>query len=101
MSVPVAPDEGLAAERTRLAWRRTGLALAAGSIAAARLLQEVIGGVAWAVGVAGLAASAALLVAAYQRHTGGHTGGGRLVTVSAVTVLVIGVASVLMVLGGL
>ncbi|MBO9553841.1 DUF202 domain-containing protein [Cellulomonas sp.] len=101
MSVSAAPDEGLAAERTRLAWRRTGLALAAGSVAAARLLQEVVGGAAWALGIAGLAASAALLVAAYQRHTGEHAGGGRLVTVCAATVVVIGVASVLMVLGRL
>ncbi|GIG22404.1 hypothetical protein Cch01nite_31280 [Cellulomonas chitinilytica] len=101
MTVPDDAVDGLAAERTRLAWRRTGLALAAGSVAAARLLQEVVGGVAWALGGIGLTASAALLVAAYQRHTGGLAGGGRLVTVCAATVVVIGAASVVMVLGGL
>jgi len=101
VTLPDDPGAGLAAERTRLAWRRTGLALAAGSVAAARLGQEVLGGVAWALGAVGLAASAALLVAAYQRHTGGLAGGGRLVTVCAAAVLTIGVASVVLVLGGL
>jgi putative membrane protein len=101
VTVPDDPATGLAAERTRLAWRRTGLALAAGSVAAARLFQEVVGGVAWSLGAAGLAASAALLVAAYRRHTGGPQGGGRLVTACAAGVVVIGVCSVLMVLGGL
>jgi putative membrane protein len=95
------PAAGLAAERTRLAWRRTGLALAAGSVAAARLLQEVVGGAAWALGAVGLTASAALLVAAYRRHTSGLAGGGRLVTVCAAAVVTIGAASVAMVLGGL
>ncbi|MGY4645641.1 DUF202 domain-containing protein [Cellulomonas sp. URHB0016] len=95
------PGTGLAAERTRLAWRRTGLSLAAGSVAAARLFQEVVGGAAWSLGAAGLAASAALLVAAYRRHTGSLTGGGGLVTVCAAGVVVIGVCSVLMVVGRL
>lgn len=48
-------DPGLQPERTELAWRRTILALAAGSLISERLLAPLIGLWALAVALAGLA----------------------------------------------
>ena len=61
-------DEGLQPERTALAWRRTGLALTAGSLVAVRVLPLVLGP--WALVPAGLGVAAAvlILVMAHQRH---------------------------------
>ncbi|GEK16583.1 DUF202 domain-containing protein [Cellulomonas persica] len=61
---------GLALERTRLAWRRTALGLAAGSVAAGRLLQDVVGPASWLVAAAGLTASALVTRAAWRRLVG-------------------------------
>lgn len=62
-------DPGLQPERTELAWRRTALALGAGSLVAARLLPEVFQHAAWAfAGLAGLIAATVLWVAARRRY---------------------------------
>ncbi|MCZ4068857.1 DUF202 domain-containing protein [Microbacterium sp. H37-C3] len=62
-------DPGLQPERTELAWRRTALALGAGSLVALRLFPVAFGHPAWAFGgVAGLVAAAALWLAARRRY---------------------------------
>ena len=93
---------GLAPERTRLAWRRTGLTLAVGSVAVGRMLQDVIGAAAWVLAVAASVASAVLVLAAYRRSPDAHAGraGGRLVTVCAVGLVLVGLAALVVVLSG-
>ena len=61
-------DSGLQPERTALAWRRTGLALTAGSLVAVRVLPVALGS--WALVPAGLGVIAAvlILVLAHRRH---------------------------------
>lgn len=61
-------DPGLQPERTELAWRRTLLAIAVGSLVSVRVLAEVLGDLAIATGIGGLAAAAALWVLARRRH---------------------------------
>lgn len=62
-------DPGLQPERTELAWRRTALALGAGSLVALRLLPVAFGHPAWAFGgVAGLVIAAVLWLAARRRY---------------------------------
>lgn len=64
-------DPGLQPERTELAWRRTSLALGAGSLVALRLLPVTFGHPAWAFGgIAGLAIAAAFWLAARRRYRG-------------------------------
>ncbi|MBN9178158.1 MAG: DUF202 domain-containing protein [Microbacterium sp.] len=61
-------DPGLQPERTELAWRRTALALAVGSLVAMRMLPATLGGVGWvAPGIAGLVCAGALWHAARLR----------------------------------
>lgn len=61
-------DPGLQPERTELAWRRTALALGAGSLIAMRLLPAAFDDVGWVgAGVAGLVASALIWIAARRR----------------------------------
>lgn len=62
-----APD-GLQPERTALAWRRTGLALIAGSLAAVRVLPDVLGN--WAVipSAAGIALAVFIVATAQLRY---------------------------------
>ncbi|SIT66593.1 DUF202 domain-containing protein [Microbacterium sp. RU33B] len=61
-------DPGLQPERTELAWRRTALALAVGSLVALRLLPEAFGSIVWSLGgVIGLIGSGALLAASRRR----------------------------------
>ncbi|MFB7883504.1 DUF202 domain-containing protein [Microbacterium sp. NPDC056057] len=62
-------DDGLQPERTELAWRRTALALAVGSLVAFRLLPSAFGDAWWALGgVAGLLATAGLYLSARRRY---------------------------------
>jgi uncharacterized membrane protein YidH (DUF202 family) len=60
-------DPGLQPERTALAWRRTALSVAVGSLAAGRLLEPLLGGVGWVLAVAGVASGFGLLLAAHRR----------------------------------
>ena len=94
------PPPTVAAERTHLAWRRTAIALAGGGVAAAQLLQEFVGPAAWSIAVTALAVAVALATVSRRRHLvgGALPPGGRLVSVSAAGVLVIGVAAVALVL---
>ncbi|MCR6688493.1 DUF202 domain-containing protein [Cellulomonas sp.] len=71
---------GLARERTRLAWRRTALGAAAGSLAAGRLLAPLLGPWSWALAGAGLAATVVVVARATRHHVGSGTAPGRLVT---------------------
>jgi uncharacterized membrane protein YidH (DUF202 family) len=62
-------DPALQPERTELSWRRTSLALGAGSLVAIRLLPVALG-IPWtmAIGVAGVIAAAGLWIAARRRR---------------------------------
>ncbi len=51
-------SSSLAAERTILAWRRTALAVAVGSLVLGRLLTPALGIWAWALAAVGLAGAA-------------------------------------------
>ncbi|GAA1972808.1 DUF202 domain-containing protein [Microbacterium pumilum] len=62
-------DPGLQPERTELAWRRTALALAVGSLISLRLFPEALGDPLWAIpGLAGLVAAGALWMTARRRY---------------------------------
>lgn len=65
-------DDGLQPERTALAWRRTGLALLAGSLGATRVLPDVLP--IWTVVPAGLGTvvSLGVLIAAHLRYRRVH-----------------------------
>ncbi|KJL31370.1 YidH family protein [Microbacterium azadirachtae] len=65
-------DPGLQPERTALAWRRTALALAGGSVVIMRILPSVIGGAALALGFAGLALALIVLVGSHRRYRRQH-----------------------------
>ena len=61
-------DPGLQPERTELAWRRTSLSIAIGSLVAMRLLPVALDGVAWMLpGVAGVVFAAVLWVLSERR----------------------------------
>lgn len=62
-------DPGLQPERTEMAWRRTSLSVAMGSLLAMRLLPQTLGHGAWlVVGVVGLCVSTVLWVGARRRY---------------------------------
>lgn len=65
-------DPGLQPERTALAWRRTGLALAVGSIGAIRVLPELFAPVAVAPGALGLVLAIVVLALAERRYRSTH-----------------------------
>ncbi|QJU55132.1 DUF202 domain-containing protein [Herbiconiux sp. KACC 21604] len=65
-------DPGLQPERTALAWRRTALALLVGSLVALRILPEVFGTWAVALGLVGVVAAGALLWAVHRRYSTHH-----------------------------
>lgn len=62
-------DAGLQPERTELAWRRTALAIAVGSLVSMRVLPVLLGSAYWIIaGVIGLIAAALLWVAGRARY---------------------------------
>ena len=62
-------DPGLQPERTELAWRRTALALAVGSLVSIRVLPLLFGSSAWMLlGLAGVAVAAIIWSAARVRY---------------------------------
>jgi hypothetical protein len=61
-------DPGLQPERTELAWRRTLLSIAVGSLVSLRVLPPVLGDWTVAVGVTGVVVAALLWVLAQRRH---------------------------------
>lgn len=114
MSGPPLPlwDEGLQLERTALAWRRTGLALAVASAAAGRLLLDVLGLAAVPLGLLGAAAAAAVMLAAQRRYTRAHRAllrenggarwpyGGVVPALTVAVTLLLGLAATAVVLAG-
>ncbi|MFS0699863.1 DUF202 domain-containing protein [Cellulomonas sp. 179-A 4D5 NHS] len=94
-----APPPGLQPERTALAWRRTALGLATGSLVAGRLLAPDLGLAAWGVAAAGVVLAGGLAAVAHRRSTREH-GGGRLVTACAGVALLLGVVAAVVVLRG-
>ena len=93
-------DPGLQPERTELAWRRTSLALGAGSLVAMRLLPEAFGHGLWVLcGVVGVATAAAMWVAALTGEGDrAQLGDGKLPLMLSVLVTVAAVISVILVL---
>jgi putative membrane protein len=61
-------DAGLQPERTRLAWRRTVLALTVGGVLALRALPSVLGPWGVGLGIAGTVAGVLVAVAAARRQ---------------------------------
>ncbi|TQM10038.1 DUF202 domain-containing protein [Pseudonocardia kunmingensis] len=72
MSQPALFDPGLQPERTLLAWRRTVLSLAVGSLVALRVLPPVLGEWAIGPGVVGVVLSGVLWVLAGRRAAAGY-----------------------------
>jgi putative membrane protein len=117
-SAPDAARPGLAVERTALAWRRTGLALATGSLAAGRLLETVWGPVSWWLAALGLLLAVVVVASAQVRAAAAHhepgdpaterveatagvvrRTGGRLVTACAAGATLLGLVGLAIVLG--
>ena len=65
-------DSGLQPERTALAWRRTGLALAAGALAGLRILPKSLGTWALAPAIVGVALSLTIVALAHTRYRDHH-----------------------------
>ena len=64
-------DPGLQAERTSLAWRRTALSVAVGSLLAIRVLPPQVGPFRYAVALLGLLWSVDLALTARRRYRDG------------------------------
>lgn len=106
------PPPGVQPERTALAWQRTALAVAVGSLAAGRLLEPRVGSGVWVAAAAGVLGGLALGVLGGRRarawaaamadedRTPPPAGpGGGLLAGLALGVLVLGVAAAVLVLG--
>jgi hypothetical protein len=65
-------DPGLQPERTALAWRRTALALVAGSLLGLRVLPTLLGAAGLVVAAAGVIAALAVLTTAHRRYRRVH-----------------------------
>jgi len=67
----VSPDSGASAERTRLAWRRTGLsATAVGLLAARPAFRPDAGVLAWLIAALAMAGWVAMIALGYRRSRG-------------------------------
>jgi uncharacterized membrane protein YidH (DUF202 family) len=97
-------DTGLQPERTALAWRRTALALAGGALVAVRIVPAVVGPWAYLPTGAGLVLAVVILVLAHRRYRCLHRAlvehhqpdrrpDGRLVALTGLATLLIGVAA--------
>lgn len=100
-------DPGLQPERSTLAWQRTGLAIAVGSLIFGRILATSLGFWALVPMMAGLSMAAALGLKAHQRYAHHHrtlTSGrgmladGRLNAALALFVIAAGLFSIVVVL---
>ena len=74
MSVPTGP--GLARERTALAWRRTALSVAVGSLLCLRVLPSQLGAMGWVLSGLGLCWSADLALIGLRRYRGSGSSTG-------------------------
>jgi len=70
VTVPQAP--GMQAERTSLAWRRTALSVAVGSLVGLRVLPPQLGAMGYAVSALGLLWSLDLALSARRRYRDGQ-----------------------------
>jgi uncharacterized membrane protein YidH (DUF202 family) len=64
-------DKGMQAERTALAWRRTALSVAVGSLIGLRVLPPQLGAIGYAVAALGLVWSLDLALTARRRYRDG------------------------------
>lgn len=92
-------DEGMQAERTALSWRRAGLSMCVGALAAMRIFPAVIGPIAFVPAGIGLALALVVLFSAQVRYRRDHAAlmagagehpqlsGGGLVALTAAAVL--------------
>jgi hypothetical protein len=92
----VSTPAGLPVERTELAWRRTGLAVATASLVGARVLGPVLGAGALVLGVLGLVLGVLLLVAGTRRTRPGARPGGGLLAVVVLASLAVGLAGLVL-----
>jgi uncharacterized membrane protein YidH (DUF202 family) len=88
------PDTGMQAERTSLAWRRTALSVAVGSLVGLRVLPPQLGAMGYTVSILGLLWSLDLALSARRRYRdgqhllgarGGATTAGRSIARTALT----------------
>jgi putative membrane protein len=103
-------DPGLQPERTALAWRRTGLAVAVGSIAGTRVLFPTLGAGAVVVGLLGLSLAVLLVLGSTHRVRRAEAcllrdgnlvsgPGGRLIAAVCLACTSLGVAALALVVG--